>query len=1046
MAVLVFGGAIFKYQLFLFFFVDLDSVQRSAVEHLGTPLLLTAGPGSGKTRVIIERIKFLIKTGIDPSSILCLTFSEKAANLIKERLEDDKEIDDISEMHVSTYHSFCRELLVDNTSSTGIAMRGGIMERSAFLSWGVHNLDNFDFDEYVVIVNNEYEVIENMIDGISVFSQELVSPEDLRDYVEKKLNGTLEITDPEELDYIRQLKNLVGVYEKYVEFKRSMDVMDYDDLIVEANKLLSSNPSVLESVKKKFSYVLIDEFQDNNFAQFEVVKKIASTGNLTAVGDPDQNIYSFQGAYRGIFQDFRKTFQNHTEIILSNNYRNPPHVTGLANDLLNQDAARSGANVVSKKNDGELVNIVECTSEHSQVQYISESIRATMNANPTYRFKDFAVFSRSQKHGMKISENLVALGFPVNYFGNAKMRSSESAQIAISFLKIISNPMNAMVPIIRILQHYDISEENIYRISREAKIRARSEKDSDCMYSVMKDLNVDNLTQKKEIGDIFSLMEDLVRESHGKPPSNVLYWLIRKRTDIYRRISNDGSIRNFVERSILKDMINNAYDLEVISPNATIEDFLNYQSTLTTFDIETNSWEDVNAVQVSTIHKSKGTEFKVVFLIDIATYKIPLRYQKDEFYIPNDLGRGVHNLGDPKTEHRREERRILYVGMTRAEDHLHITYPVRYEESTRGNKASIFIQDLKPQRNSHVNFIRFDAGAGPPNGPPTDRIDAMMISYREKAIRSIETEQYNTAVQRILDLAKISHFKQSRSINGFSSAEILSDGDHKTVESELNGIEPTSVEYQGKEVSFTKLDDYESCPKKFWYKYVLGALPENQSNPVLFKGSLFHKIVEESANREMKGVVDNLDKLKEEAESKWEPQQYLGFSANKENQDKQSVEMALKSYHQWNANKTNEIVATEKKFSFKFGEYTINGKIDRIEKTPDGDFVIIDFKTGGKNKDVDNVNESLQLNIYALVLESKKEFGKLPKTCAFLYPEKVDSIYFPYEVNKPDIDRAKAKLSDLIAGIDNGHYDADPDMIKCGWCDYKDICGESASR
>ena len=139
----------------------LDSIQISAVEHIGSPLLVTAGPGSGKTFVIIERIKFLLKTGLKPSEILCLTFSEKAANDIKERIQEDKDIKekiDISEMEISTYHSFCRRLLLDNTIHTGFGMKGGVIDRPMFLVWGVQNIDKFQFDEHIEIGNNASEI------------------------------------------------------------------------------------------------------------------------------------------------------------------------------------------------------------------------------------------------------------------------------------------------------------------------------------------------------------------------------------------------------------------------------------------------------------------------------------------------------------------------------------------------------------------------------------------------------------------------------------------------------------------------------------------------------------------------------------------------------------------------------------------------------------------------------------------------------------------------------------------------------------------------
>lgn len=1026
--------------------VKLDETQQRAVNHAGSPLLITAGPGSGKTRVITERIKFLIDSNVKPSEILCLTFSEKATNEIRERLEDDDSIrgvTDISEMEISTYHAFCRAILLENITSTGISMNGGIMERSVFLAWGVQNIDQFEFDEHIVMVNNEFGIIESMIDGISVFSQELISPETLQRYVQDKLTGASEIANDEEQEYIYQLNNLVKVYKKYVEFKKKIDVMDYDDLIVEANSLLSNNSTVTESVRKKFKHILIDEFQDNNFAQFEIVKKISSDGNVTAVGDPDQNIYSFQGAYRGIFEDFRTTFPNFTEVVLENNYRNTPNVTALSNELLNQDPGREQKQIVSEKDDETLVHIVQCSSEFSQVHYIMQVIENKMTENPSYTFSDFAIFSRKQQHGMKISERLVSEGVPVKYVGNAKIKTSSGAQVALALMKIISDPTNSMVSIVRILQEYGITEENISRISREAVGRARENGENDGMFSVLQDLQVTHLSQQKELKEISDMVNHLIKDSQGTLPSQILYHIIRNKTDIYKRLTNDESLENFVERSVLKDMIDNSYDLEKIKPDATIKDFLDFQTMLTTFDVETRrDTLNSNAIQVSTIHKSKGLEFKVVFLIDVATNKIPMRYTKNEYYVPPDLSRGVAVQGDPRDEHMKEERRILYVGMTRAIDDLHITYPTQYENSSRANRASKFVQALKPDRNPHVDFVLHDGGAGNQTNP-VDRLDAIRNEHAGKAIKSINTGHYQSAIQKIVDLAKIEHYRKNKTTEGFSVENFLNCEINDSVDLEINNIDTPQVGYEGRRISYSRFDKYRQCPKMFWYTYVLNVLPENQIQPVLYKGDLFHKIVEQSAERKMKGDADTAERLTGEVEARWNTRKFIGFSKQRENQDKKTMKQIVETYLEWDKKNINTVVGVEVEFNIALGGYTINGKIDRVERTPDGEYAIVDYKTGGKNKEITNVNESLQLNIYAIALEGNEKFGKLPKTVSYFYPEKEGQQIFSYEVNQEDIDNTKRVLEGYLQSIEQGDFDAEPNLKKCEWCDYKDICEES---
>ena len=485
-----------------------DEEKLLAIEHTGSPLLVTAGPGSGKTRVITERIKFLMKTGLKPSEILCLTFSEKAANDLKVRLEDDDDIKekiDISEMEISTYHSFCRNLLIDNTESTGLGMKGGILDRPMFLVWGVQNIDKFGFDEHIEIGNNAAELIEKMIDGISVFNDELITPEELQNYVDGKLKDPESMKDIEEYEYIHTLDNLVKIYKEYVNFKKEIDVMDYDDLIVEANKLLTNknktNP--LKFAQEKYKHILIDEFQDNNFAQFSIVKNLAKDGNVTAVGDADQNIYRFQGAYTEIFRDFKKTFPDHTEVLLAKNWRNPQNVIKLSNQLLEQDKFRETKEIVPTKDDSQKVNVVECTSEFAQAEFIKNKIKEIKKDNPEFSFSDFAVLSRKQRDGLNVAQILASDGIPVKYIGKSEIHNSPNAKVLFSFLRIIANPMKSMTSITRILQEYGITEQNISKINYEATIRARSKTDGDYAFDVLSYLKVKDLTQQTELGEIF---------------------------------------------------------------------------------------------------------------------------------------------------------------------------------------------------------------------------------------------------------------------------------------------------------------------------------------------------------------------------------------------------------------------------------------------------------------------------------------------------------------------------------------------------------------
>jgi len=222
---------------------------------------------------------------------------------------------------------------------------------------------------------------------------------------------------------------------------------------------------------------------------------------------------------------------------------------------------------------------------------------------------------------------------------------------------------------------------------------------------------------------------------------------------------------------------------------------------------------------------------------------------------------------------------------------------------------------------------------------------------------------------------------------------------------------------------------------------VLNALPSNQEANALYKGSMFHKIVEDSYNPDMPDKKGDLKSLLSELESSWDPSKYLQSSVQKEKQDKQSLVPALTSYQKWMSENKNEVTDVELKFSTHIGGFQVNGKIDRIEKTPEGDFIVIDYKTGGRNTKVDKVEESLQLNMYCIALKEHRKYGKLPKTASFFYVEKPEGEqHFDYAVSQTNVDEARKVLEKYAESIKCKDFAATPKQFTCKFCDYNDIC------
>ena len=411
--------------------------------------------------------------------------------------------------------------------------------------------------------------------------------------------------------------------------------------------------------------------------------------------------------------------------------------------------------------------------------------------------------------------------------------------------------------------------------------------------------------------------------------------------------------------------------------------------------------------------------------------------------MPRELSKGVFPASEPKEEFLREERRVLYVGMTRTIDNLFVMYPTQYESRKRANKASKFIQPLKPKDNEFIDFIQYDSNSSSDISTTFNAVEIIKNEQLAEVIKNLYSEQYESAIQKILDLGKIGFFQKNKTTKGFSDESLLQQTSSDDLESRLNGTKPERLGFTKKNLSFSKFNTYEQCPKQFWYQYVLNALPANQEQSALYKGSTFHEIVEESAKRQKEGNTDDTAKLFSELQTKWDPKKYLTSSVQKEQQDRKSLTPALESYQKWSSSNPNEIVALELPFTTYIGGFKVNGVIDRLEKTPEGEYVVIDYKTVGKNKKVDARN-SPQLNLYALALKENPDYGKLPVKAVFFYVEKPEGEQlFEYEVEAEKVEEVKGILEGYVKAIQEKEFDATPEMFTCKWCQYSDICEEA---
>ena len=435
-----------------------NPAQKKAIEENGAQLVL-AGPGSGKTRVITRKILHLMHSGVRPEQVLALTFTDKAAEEMRDRLEKDI---DTSQLTIGTFHSFCLEVLQDNILDSGVSFSSGIVSRTSQLVWGLKNIDRFGL-EHVELGNNGKEIIEAMIDGISAFRDELITPDMLAEYLKKKDSVELE---SDERDFVNKLKDLLKVYRAYEQYKRDETLIDFDDMISLASHLFERKPMVLEHYRKRYLHILVDEFQDTNYAQLYLIKQLAGD-NVCVVGDDDQSIYRFRGAYLTNFRDFKDHFKVAAPVTLDINYRNPGKVLELAQQLMESAPNREQKNLTAVNDDGDKIKVARCENEQAEAEFVLKEIKGlvgkkfysqTERKEQEYRYGDFAILCRRKAEGTKyynlLRKNLVPCEFvgELNFFGSPVIRE------LMACLRAADNPLDAGISLYRIMKASGISE------------------------------------------------------------------------------------------------------------------------------------------------------------------------------------------------------------------------------------------------------------------------------------------------------------------------------------------------------------------------------------------------------------------------------------------------------------------------------------------------------------------------------------------------------------------------------------------------------------
>ncbi len=962
--------------------LKLNKEQIDSIKFGNGPLLIIAGAGTGKTTVVTERIKYLILgKKAKPDEILALTFTEKAAREMEERVDVGLPYG-YTQMWLMTFHSFCDRILRREALHIGLNPRYKLMTEAESIQLLRKNLFKLELD-YFRPLGNPNKFISGMLQHFSRLQDEDVFPDDYIEWVKKQETKVNKKSDEEVIE-IKKWKELSKVYKSYDELKTKEGLMDFGDLIVKTLKLFRDRPNILAEYKKQFKHILVDEFQDTNFAQNELVKLlVGKEGNVTVVADDDQSIYRFRGAAVSNVIQFRKSFPKTKIITLTKNYRSTQEILDRSYDLIqhnNPDRLEIVEKIDKKlrsqvSKDGEEIVFIHTDRVENESDSISKKISELIKEEK-YSYKDFAILVRANSHSEPIMRALSRHGIPYQFLGPGRLFKQGEIIDLIAYLKVLYN-FEDSVSFYRLLSidYFDINGRDLAAVGNYARKLNLSLFEA-C--EKIDDLYVGSDTKEK-VKKLLDTVNNHLKLAKTETAGQLLYYFLTE-TGLLQTLVNPDSPEAEKKASNISKFFDKLKSYEVDHEEATIPfvvDWLELSMELGESPLATDSdWTEINAVNILTTHSAKGLEFPVVFLVNLVAQRFPTIERREQIPIPDSLIKEVLPVGD---YHMEEERRLFYVGMTRAKERLFFTAADYYGEGKREKKLSPFI---------------FDA-------------------LGDKALSS--------------EMSANAH-------------EQLSFLDYTVVKKEDVKVETSQIKIDY--LSYSQIETFKICPLHYKLRYIL-KIPTPPSASMSF-GTTIHATLKDFYTQVAIGESANEKLLFSLFEKDWVKE---GYTSKKHERDFfEKGKLYLSGFLKEGFNSKITPISMEQPFTVPLnlnGKYIkVGGKIDRVDMLPDGTIEIVDYKTGATIPTQRDVDNNLQLSFYALAAT------KIPFPPYNKKPEEVKlSLYFLDEQEKITTTRSVKDLEDAIQDIFKAKEEIENSEFKCSGhmfcqnnCEYSLFC------
>jgi DNA helicase-2/ATP-dependent DNA helicase PcrA len=959
---------------------DLNQEQREAVTHGTGPLLILAGAGTGKTSVITRRIAWLIATKrARPSEILALTFTEKAAAEMEERV-DVLVPYGYADVTLSTFHAFGRQLVAEYALLLGLPGEPRVLDEAESMVFLREHLFDLPVDRLRPLANPTRHLAA-LRAAVDRARDEAVSPEEYAAFARSLAAAAADDADREEA---QEQEEIAAFYAGYLELLESNGFCDYGQLVWLALRLLDEHPRVRRELGERYRYILVDEFQDTNVAQFQLLQKLCDAHqNVTVVGDDDQSIYQFRGASFANLLHFLEVFPQARRVVLVDNYRSTQPILDSAYRLIRHndpDRLEVQAGVDKRlvarkpKPNGPIPAFQHFDTASSEAEWVAQQIRQAVEKGGSWG--NHAVLVRTHRSAKPVLQTFSYRGIPHRYVASRGLYDTPEVQLCEHLLRVVADPGDS--PSV-----YELASSEVYRVpagdlavlSGLARRRNRSLSEIIDQAVTPSGESLDAGISEGGEEQLRRMQADVawLRELALKRPSGeVLYRFLERSGWIERLTSSEDPAdeRKVQNLALLFNVLRGYADL---APLDRVVHFVRHLELLREAGDnppEAEPDEDDDAVHVLTVHRAKGLEFPVVYLVDLVEGRFPGARRGSALRFPDALRREKLPTGDA---HKEEERRLFYVGMTRAQEELHLS-GARDLGGKRMYKPSRFVAEALDTRM-------------PSSGPQkASALEALARHAPDRAEREIK-------------------------LRPIPDDEALS-------------------------LSHEQVADYCTCPLKYKFAHIL-RVPLLPHHGVVY-GLAIHNAIRAYYRQVLNGWPVTIEDVLSAYQQSWRSEGFL----TREHEEARFAtgQESLRRFFERETRSGITPHSVEREFRFRLGPDVVRGRFDRVDLRPEGP-VVVDFKSSDvreQDKADARAADSLQLKIYALA--HREQFGSTPVSTELHF---VDSgVVGRAAVEPATLDEAIEAIETASQGIRRRDFGATPSYSACRQCAFLSMCPE----